>query len=233
MGEVSTFAISPMRSMTRFSSHLICKKGEGAARISRGVGELESELRDQLKLMQSFCESFDNGSEVHAKPLATSLRTLLNHQGKNNISLLAQLNLRCGYFKDSVGRIKGDVRCHLGLVSISVKDDVPKWAPRLSQVYRSTLFSDWWTRPVIKPLNGPCFSRKELVLEVADTDGGAHVDPKLKPGYFNLSRANSMGFEFEFEAGKLVNPQGRIELVCVRQIAEEVLHTLVPKRIIL
>jgi len=38
------------------------------------------------------------------------------------------------------------------------------------------------------------FTRRKIVLELSDTDGGAHVDAGLKDDYFALSRDNSLGW---------------------------------------
>ena len=38
------------------------------------------------------------------------------------------------------------------------------------------------------------FTRRKIVCEIADTYGGAHVDPSLKEPYYNVSQANSLGW---------------------------------------
>ena len=75
-------------------------------------------------------------------------------------------------------------------------------------------------------------NRMKLVLEIANTDGGAHVDPELDEAYMALSRENSMGWHFFDSEGNQSAPIGRIEFACVRQIAHETLSTInryVPK----
>jgi hypothetical protein len=86
-------------------------------------------------------------------------------------------------------------------------------------------FNLWWDGMfVIKDKEGNTFMRKDLILEVAETDGGVHIDPSLKESYVKLSRLNSInwhyynGEEKEFEN----NPV----LASVRQIAHEVIKTL-------
>jgi hypothetical protein len=84
-------------------------------------------------------------------------------------------------------------------------------------------FSDWWLEPVLKDQRGHTFSRLNLVQHVADTDGGAHVDPDLDEAYMHLSRKNSLGWHFGPNA---LPPETRPELACMRQIAHELLCTL-------
>jgi hypothetical protein len=74
------------------------------------------------------------------------------------------------------------------------------------------------------------FSRQELINNIANTDGGAHVDPKLDEAYMELSRANSLGWVFG--NGNLEEAfKGRPELACMRQITYEVLITLKEKNL--
>jgi hypothetical protein len=67
-------------------------------------------------------------------------------------------------------------------------------------------------------------SRRELILHVAETDGGAHVDPALDEAYMDLSRNNSLGWMLR--EGDVVRPFPPPVLPCIRQIAHEVLITL-------
>ena len=72
------------------------------------------------------------------------------------------------------------------------------------------------------------FNRRELIQNVANTDGGAHVDPELDEGYMRFSRENSLGWvvgEDNIEEAL----KGRPELACMRQIAHEVLISLKEK----
>lgn len=51
--------------------------------------------------------------------------------------------------------------------------------------------ADWWKATVIRDSHGNEFSREFLVAAVANSDGGAHVDPSLEEKYYALSRLNS------------------------------------------
>jgi hypothetical protein len=65
---------------------------------------------------------------------------------------------------------------------------------------RRVSFHEWWSEPVIA-VDHPIYqarsihTRRELVLDVRDTDGGAHVDPGIPPKYAYLSRSNALGWE--------------------------------------
>lgn len=81
-------------------------------------------------------------------------------------------------------------------------------------------FDLWWTIPVIRDAQGNEISRRDLVLSVADMDGGTHVDPAIEEVYARLSRSNSLAWVFQNDKGaqSLGNPVP----ASIRQIAWEV-----------
>ena len=58
----------------------------------------------------------------------------------------------------------------------------------------SVSFTRWWEEVVIRDRTGQVFSRKDLVLALANKEGGAHVDPLLDDRYAGLVRFHSMGW---------------------------------------
>ena len=64
------------------------------------------------------------------------------------------------------------------------------------------------------------------MLKVADTEGGAHVDPALDPMYAALARENALGFVYHVNADEARPLEGDPALASVRQIAYEVDRTL-------
>jgi hypothetical protein len=201
-----------------------------AKRISRSKDDLKRELRDQLQILRMACESFDRGIDAAGKYIAISLRVLLHHHRQSR-ALLDQLNYRTGRFYSSIEPL--DPR---NLVSESPmvamvsggSNSNPKWMP-LVQLgggptrMRPIPFSDWWAEKIIDDKAGHVFSRMSLVQSVADTDGGAHVDPDLDEAYMAVSRENSLGWVFGPDRLPL---EGRVELACMRQIAHELLVTI-------
>ena len=199
-------------------------------RIARTLGDLERELIDQLQLLRRDCEQYDSSFEPAGKRIALCLRVLLHHHGQSK-SLLHQLGLRSGQFLDTAGPLKPDNHApEFKLVAIEMSSQSVRFLPLIAtggnpENERMVPFEEWWTEPVMKDAKQALFSRKDLVSQVADTDGGAHVDPDLTETYMALSRQNSIGGTFQ--RGKLTLPlEGRIELACMRQIAHEALSTL-------
>jgi hypothetical protein len=51
------------------------------------------------------------------------------------------------------------------------------------EVYASSIIGKWWTRPSLLLPGLGSFSRKKIVLGIADEEGGAHVDVNLSMKY--------------------------------------------------
>jgi hypothetical protein len=105
-------------------------------------------------------------------------------------------------------------------------DDVP------DRCFGLVPFEDFWNRIVLVDGNGSVFTRKDLILTVADQDGGAHVDPTIDKKYAALARNNSMGWKIEYGDGGEKVLSG-VELSTVRQIGHEILRSLrlnIPKK---
>lgn len=118
---------------------------------------------------------------------------------------------------------------HHGLVGLKIEDgDGSFYAPlqngSTSRPYKFIKFPDWWNKIVIVDSKKSKFNRRELVLALANKDGGAHVDPDLDQAYSDLTRNNSVGWMFS--DGKEVRPMGSVELFSVRQIAFETIESI-------
>lgn len=84
-------------------------------------------------------------------------------------------------------------------------------------------FETWWTEPRMFDPAANTVNRKQIVMWLANKDGGAHID-KLPPTYEALSRNGSMGLTFHSQ-GTTSNATSPIP-AAMRQIAEEVRTSL-------
>ena len=203
--------------------------------VDRTREDLRHELDEQLLMLRTACRAYDEQSEAFGKQIAASLRMLLHHRGQSR-ALLDQLGLRNGRFEDTAGVIKpGNLLADFPLLVIEggkvngkpFGRYIPSvWSGQDRQPMRNKprAFHLWWTEPVLKDMKGRRFSRMELVLHVADTDGGAHVDPRIDEAYAELIRGDSLGWS---SGGKPL--EGRPAMATMRQIAHEVLLTLHPR----
>lgn len=199
-------------------------------KVQRPKDELKRELIEQLQLLTLSCQSFDRGFEAVGKHISITLRILLHQHGKSR-ALLDQLGFRSGRYLTSAQPLNpNNLLTECNLVAMQVSSTGARYLPRITtgagQVPLKRIpFLNWWNDPVLKDNRGRTFCRRELVLHVADTDGGAHVDPELDEAYMDISRKNSLGWFFINR--DITNPfDGRPELVCMRQIAHELLSTL-------
>jgi hypothetical protein len=166
--------------------------------------DLQNHLIEQLEFLKTSVDAYDGGQTSEAKRLATTLRVLL-HDTTHSKSLLGQLRMKGQDFYDSsayerFNQTPWDVAVYTGLIGHYMNaetnevsyvpaldytgDNTPRWIP----------FEDWWTITVIKDEVGNRFTRRDLVLTMANQDGGAHVDPVITGKYAALARNNSLGW---------------------------------------
>jgi hypothetical protein len=160
------------------------------AKIAQSKPELQTHLREQLSFIIKSCKDYDSGDHSEAKRIATSIRVLL-HDTQNSKSLFTQLRLKkIGFLNTAALIVDGEKNAVLGLLQtkITVNEDLtlsgqhhpllsfrPDGWPRA----RKRFFPEWWNQTVLTDTQGRKFTRRTLVMSVANTDGGAHVDPNL------------------------------------------------------
>jgi hypothetical protein len=193
--------------------------------------ELQGHLQDHIEFLQSSANAFDNGFEGEAKRLAASLRVLL-HDSKNSVALLTQLGKKGSKFWDTaISQTPGNLSSHNGLAVMVLNpskgasyqaflDEHPGDEPRLRS------FEEWWKCVVFVDGKQNSLTREQIVLCVAEQNGGVHVDPALSPIYAALSRQNSLGWMSH--DGKGSRPLEGPERSALRQITHEVLKYLIP-----
>lgn len=197
------------------------------SKIKKDQKELEGDLNEQIELLEKSCDSFDSGVESEAKRIAHSIRLLL-HDTKLSKSLLGQLNKKTAFWDSAFKEEKNSIRIgsYGGLLSISGDEYIPNLDDAVHWEFVD--FNDYWNRVIFIDKNKKEFTRKDIVLFVANQDGGSHVDSDIDEDYFKLSRDNSMGWMVQKgESGGFKPVQGP-ELSAIRQIGHEVLKTLVP-----
>lgn len=200
-------------------------------RQKRSKAELEDALREQIALLVNACSSYDKGFEAIGKHIAVILRVLL-HNTNSSKALFDQLGFRNIKYYDTAGVVDPEnLMTSCKLVSMHIESVVGgKYIPKFEfdsepKEYTKISFAKWWNNPVYKDQSNNFMHRRDLILNVANTDGGGHVDPGLDELYYTFSKKNSLGWVFT--NGKIENVfDGKPELVCMRQIAFEIILTL-------
>lgn len=207
--------------------------------MKRTRDELLGSFREQVRFLENSCKAFDEGDESEALRIAAVLRILL-HDTPKSASLLKQLGLKdTMQFIDSAepfdpvktgklhdGRPVFAVSGMPGFFGISPTRDGTKLIARLSLgIYArgAVSFDEWWNDGCIPGHNKARHSRSWLIKQMANKEGGAHVDPEITKGYAEL-KTTSMGFIVQSNGvqGFINSPAD----ISVRQIAWEVLESL-------
>ena len=119
---------------------------------------------------------------------------------------------------------------YAGLISIPLGTGTNDYLPNLDNLPDNITgyvdFDNYWSEIIFIDNEKNLHSRKDIVLSIANQDGGSHVDPSLNEKYYKLSRQNSLGWNTSNAEGEWV-PAGKAELAAVRQITHELLRTLV------
>jgi len=175
--------------------------------------------------------AYDAGMEHEAKRLSVPIRTLV-HNTKRSTSLLQHLGIQ-----NQLGWVdrgppdppRNAIVLAFGVCVVETRFDTgrTRYEPAMRQLapdrrHPPVSFEDWWRRTILTDQRGNKFNRADLVLAVADQDGGAHIDAALNEKYRQLSRENSLGFRQSQDlpiANSVVHAS-------VRHIADELLQSI-------
>jgi hypothetical protein len=210
--------------------------------VKRSRAELIDYLRVQLGHLRTSAAAFDGGNEDEAQRLATTIRVLV-HDTSHSTGLLKQLKVKHGLrFLDTAHRPPppGVIRLYFGGLAVLEQSDEsghyrPRFADKPPQGLGPQPFRNWWNRQVLQDLSAEWFTRREIVLFMANQDGGTHVDPEIEPRLHALTRLNSMGLSWRREGDWSVvavaveprgEPLGSPLPANVRQIAYELEETI-------
>jgi hypothetical protein len=196
--------------------------------------DLQNELKDQIRLLELHCKSYDEGHTYVARHIATLVRVLV-HDTDSSHSLLGQLGIKQQNFFDSsqenirVEEIKFiGAKSHLAGGGIGQNSQyIPYLDSTPHKPMGFVIFDDWWNRSVLIIDQRNIFSRSFIILKMANQAGGAHVDTKLDEKYYKLTKSNLMGVKTSFDGSEEKDMTG-IELAIIRQIGHELLKTLKP-----
>jgi hypothetical protein len=180
-----------------------------------------------MRFLRASAAAFDAGDESEAKRLAQTLRNLLHDAKSKSLLTLLGVKHKLQYI-DSADKPPADppgpgVARLIGFASslapIEIGPHGTKFvAPLDTQPATAEVFSKWWTAAIARDHHRHVFSRKRVVLTVANQDGGAHIDLDLPADYAAMTRGDSFGRV----GGVYLNPAPAI----VRQIAYEVEATI-------
>lgn len=198
--------------------------------------DLVIKVREHIEFLEQSSVSFDRGFDAESKRMATSIRVLL-HDTNQSASLLGQIDVKKKMrYKDTAGEIiPGNYFPDFPLISMEIGGGQNRYRAHLSGSPRDNAppldFLKWWNRPVMRKEN-KSWSRWELVRELVNKEGGAHVDPHLNSDYLALVAGHKLGFTVTNldASGNPIGDRRSLEGdpvgESVRQITYELLETL-------
>jgi len=212
--------------------------------------ELLTKLDDLISRMRAASERFDEGRPVEARGLAGHIRTLLHPRGASH-ALIGQLVAPDQLtWVDTAGvanpetpfstacltlmMIRTGPRCHGEYVpKLGMYPPAPIRTRDGGQIERGSRipFDHWWTNPVVKDADGIAYSRKQLVLALANHEGAARDDPEVKAASDALIQSRSLGWVVAGESASAAEAFERNPVMAsVRQIGYEVIQSISQQR---
>jgi hypothetical protein len=167
--------------------------------VVRNPGNDTKLVQDQYCRLKDAVESFYAGKDVQALNIAVTIRVLL-HETSNSKSLLSRLhsdywNLTIYDKPPLAPKTIFALRTPLVISGDGTKRIIrPQFD---SDLYQLVPLNRWWSDEY-QPLGTLRLSKREIVLNVAHKDGGAHIDGKVPDHHATLSEPP---FLFEMDNG--------------------------------
>ena len=204
------------------------------------------QLIEQTSLLIDACHSYDNGKFHQAKTMSSIIRTLVkdpDNPGPNNktISLLKSLSAKESMKFFNTGYEAANPLINISLIGIATVPTLPPLINGLESIYLPLLndselidckwlnFDQWWKSKVIvyKSENlDIVFTRKKIVLTMAEQDGGAHIDnfKNINKNYRNLITGATHLFTSNLDGSE--TGIKHIQYALVRQISHELIVSI-------
>jgi hypothetical protein len=187
--------------------------------------ELLEKLDEQMKMLRARMEAFDAGRHYEALSMAVIIRGLVHDTGRSK-SLLTQLGAKDRGFVDTAYQLD-EHRPYMGLTTVVLFGDalgpiIANFDDRGAQTLKP--FHDWWCQPVFDDGRGIRLTRRDIILQIAHKDGGAHIDGDMDTAYRSLKQTG-LGWAV-FRTNEELEYILHHERFAARQIAHEIFKTL-------
>ncbi len=199
-------------------------------RVKKTPEEVKRNFKDALDDLSLSMKEYDRGSKGVAGRLAATIYNFAHDYGKSSVSLLTQINRKNILFHNTAVPLNPkNLLTEMPLVIIHASQSghkyipIGKAPPPGAQPDQS--FSKWWETKVLRDKQRREFTRKNLVFNFRNGEGGGHVSPDLDEAFADLARNNSMGF-VSIIGNKEFIPEHDPKYATIRQIAYELHVTL-------
>lgn len=171
--------------------------------IRRTDTELFAKFREQVELLELANSNYDSGIEIAALNIATTIRVMV-HQTSGSTSALTHISKNHIEFLDTCTDDSDPFSVFLGLLQksfIGVNDGIggvvlyePLFKSQFPLSKSWSSFDSWWNKIIFRNPDNTTLTRKELVLTVANKDGGAHIDKSITANFDKFRHSYSGGF---------------------------------------
>lgn len=165
----------------------------------RNRSDLLRDLDSQLMFMRFNMDQMAMGNREFYKQLSVNIRVIF-HQTKASHSILNQLEIesKIQMISTSSKYNPSNLMPHTGLITLTPLSDFANYSPkRDTSIINFLNYHQWWDEEIVMSNNGEkLWTRKKLVIEVANKDGGGHIDPNVPIDFYNLSYKNALGWKF-------------------------------------
>lgn len=188
------------------------------------VADAEQATVHQILSLRDSCELFDAGRDHQFLTMSVSLRTLCHHGSSG--CLLNNIREKARHFPSSVSRDfsqTANATCdHFTVAQVSGGNRI---LPRLELTVgsmKTKKFTKWWQEVIAVDGQRRSMSRGNIVLAVANNDGGAHFTSDVNEIYDDIARFNGLGLH-TFNDGAWRNFGIAPVQAIIRQVAHEFL----------
>jgi hypothetical protein len=198
-----------------------------------GSRDFEQKLAEQLALLADASLALDGGKAYQTKNISTRLYVICHDLARDKRwHEWAGRDLRI--FSTAIPPVPGNlIVSHHPLASIGFGPNGSSFTPHGSQPppnkVKFSKFSKWWIETVIRTEAGRTLSRKNIVYQMRSYDGGSHgfEKPPTKE-YSEALDDRGLGWTAVHE-NRLADFKLSALEATVRQIAHELLYSLVPR----
>lgn len=180
-------------------------------------------LRTHLKTLNTFSKSFDQGHHDTAFIMANSLRAIFkDSRGQTSIlKLLDAEDIRILSTVEPKSDFTG-LLVYEGMLQMQFSSNAGFIAPLDKARYREFVQAKDWYEQVVSKYEGHLYSRKSIILCVAENDSGTHVDPTLPAGYEKIKSGFWRSDDKKTGEKSAISD---LQLLMIRQIVYEVVNS--------
>ncbi len=212
--------------------------------------ELLALVDDRVDGLKSTCAQFDEGDLAAARGIAVHIRALVHHT-TTSPALIHQLGLeRELTWVDTAGVTHPKTETSVACLTLMNVGSGPQgqggYVPKLDlyppvpirtrdggRIDRGSRipFEHWWTNRVVKDPDGVDYSRKQLVLALANDSAGVSDDPEMRAVYDIVARSQWLGWVVSGGNESASSNFGTNPLMAsVRQIGHEAVQSIRQQR---